>query len=184
MHIVAQDTCLPVAAARAGDSDAWDALFRRYQLPLYTYLRDLLGSDQPSLDLLQETFVRAVHHVCSLRDDDRFGSWLFGIAHQLVLQHWRRQGRCPILDVPVPEDLAGEASAPGDELVRRENEAVLLAAIDQLPAAQRAVVLLHYLEDFSLAEIAEITGSAIGTVKSRLYYAKRVLRELLEKEID
>lgn len=172
-----------VRAARQGDPDAWDRLLRRYQLPLFAYVSELVRHEQTSLDLVQETFINAARHLGSLRDDARFGSWLFGIAHQKCLQHWRRQGREKrFLDVdePLPDDTPALADDPSEWLIRKEREAAFLSALDRLPAAHRSVVLLHFLEEFPLEEIAAITGAPVGTVKSRLYHAKKMLRQLLE----
>ncbi len=83
MLVVAErDQLLPVPQARAGDPAAWEALFRRYQLPLYVYVFELVHDEQVSLDIVQETFINAVRHIGGLRKDDKFGGWLFGIAHQ------------------------------------------------------------------------------------------------------
>jgi RNA polymerase sigma-70 factor (ECF subfamily) len=90
---VAEIEQLPVVQARAGDGAAWDALFRRYQLPLYVYIFELVRDEQTSLDIVQETFINAVRHLGSLREDGKFGSWLFGIAHQKCIQRWRKQAR-------------------------------------------------------------------------------------------
>jgi RNA polymerase sigma-70 factor (ECF subfamily) len=171
---------LPVAQARAGDHLAWDRLLRRYQLPLFTFVHELVRHEPTSLDLVQATFVRAVRHIGTLRDDARFGSWLFGIAHQLSVQHWRRSGReQPLGDLL---DAAPDESAPDprDLVLRAEQGAALLALVDELPPPQRAVLVLHVLEEFSLDEIAGITGAPLGTVKSRLHHAKRALRERLQ----
>src|SRR5258706_5780835 len=84
---------LPIAGARAGEPDAWNTLFARYQLPLYVYVFELVHDEQPSLDVVQETFINAARHIGSLRDDEKFGSWLFGIAHQKCIQRWRKQSR-------------------------------------------------------------------------------------------
>ncbi len=100
MRPVEQDANLPVPAARQGDPDAWDVLFRRYQLPLYAYAMDLLRDEQTALDVVQECFLRAFRNLGTLREDARFGSWLFGIAHQQVVGHWRRLGRSPFSDEP------------------------------------------------------------------------------------
>lgn len=179
-----EDRALPVAAARGGDPDAWDVLVRRYQLPLFAYVMDLVRHHATSLDLVQETLVRATRHLGGLREDARFGSWLFGIAHQQVVQHWRRCGRSPFSDEAVP-DTAEDGGAPPDvELVRGEDAAELLGAVDVLSEAHRSVLLLHYLEGFSLQEITEITGLSPGTVKSRLHYARRSLRERLTARIE
>ena len=82
MLVVAEREQLPVQKARAGDAEAWNVLLKRYQLPLYVYVIELVHNEQASLDIVQETFVNAVRHLDSLRDDGKFGSWLFGIAHQ------------------------------------------------------------------------------------------------------
>jgi len=169
---------LPVAAARAGDPAAWDAIFRRYQLPLYVFVFELVRDEQAALDLVQETFIAAVRHLASLRDDDKFGSWLFSIAHQKCLQRWRKRTEVLLDEIPeVPGDFD---DGPDDRLIRREQEAALMNLIAQLPPPQRAVLLLHFIEEFSLEDIASITETRLGTVKSRLHYAKKSLRKLLE----
>src|SRR5262249_4521176 len=92
MHVVEDDIELAVQGARAGDTRAWDRLFKRFQLPLYTYLHELTHDEQSSLDLVQDSFISAIRHLPSLRADAKFGSWLFGIAHQKWIQRWRRMG--------------------------------------------------------------------------------------------
>ena len=71
---------------------------------------------------------------------------------------------------------------PDDVLLRREQEAEFMSFLERLPAPQRAVLLLHYVEDFSIEQIAGITQSELGTVKSRMHYAKKALRKLLEEK--
>jgi RNA polymerase sigma-70 factor, ECF subfamily len=93
MLVVAEREQLPVSQARAGEPAAWDVLFHRYQLPLYVYVFELVNDEQSSLDIVQETFIAAVRHIGGLRDNDKFGSWLFGIAHQKCVQRWRKQNR-------------------------------------------------------------------------------------------
>ena len=179
---VAEIEQLPVAQARAGDTAAWDALFRRYQLPLYVYIFELVRDEQTSLDIVQETFINAARHLGSLRDDARFGSWLFGIAHQKCIQRWRKQAREEMLRDEFANAPAEFESAPDDLLIREEEEAEFMKLLNELPPPQRSVLLLHFVEDFSLEEIAGVTGVSIGTVKSRLHYAKKSLRRLLEEK--
>jgi RNA polymerase sigma-70 factor (ECF subfamily) len=181
MLAVAEREQLPVAAARAGSPDAWDALFQRYQLPLYAYVFELIRNEQAALDVVQETFIRATRHLDSLRKDDRFGSWLFSIAHQKCVDRWRRSGREEPLEPEVAEALPDFESDPGELLVRQEQEAELMNLIEQLPLPQRSALLLHFVEYFSLEEIAGITSVSLGTVKSRLYYGKKALRTMLEE---
>ena len=179
MLVVAEREQLPVPQARAGDPAAWDALFHRYQLPLYVYAFELVHDEQASLDVVQETFIAAVRHIGSLRDDGKFGSWLFGIAHQKCIQRWRKQGREEILRGEIAEAPNEFENSPDDLLVRREQEIEFMNLLNQLPLPQRSVLLLHFIKDFSLEEIAHITETPIGTVKSRLHYAKKSFRKLL-----
>ena len=173
---------LPVEAARAGDPVAWDALFRRYQLPLYAYVFELVHDEQASLDIVQEAFINAARYVGRLREDAKFGSWLFGIAHQKCIRHWRRQRPEPVPIDELAERLPAGDDSPSDWLIRQEQEERFVNCLNQLSSQHRAVLLLHFLEDFSLEEIARITSAQLGTVKSRLHYAKRALRKLLEEQ--
>jgi RNA polymerase sigma-70 factor, ECF subfamily len=171
---------LPVPEARAGSAAAWDVLFRRYQLPLYVYAFELVRDEQASLDIVQETFINAVRHIAGLREDGKFGSWLFGIAHQKCIQRWRAFKREEAWREEI-DVLSLEADeSPSDVLIREEQEAEFMNLLNQLPPPQRSVLLLHFLEEFSLEEIAGITGAQLGTVKSRIHYAKKALRKLLE----
>ena len=184
MLVVAECEQLPVQAARAGSPEAWDILFKRYQLPLYAYVFELVHDAQASLDIVQEAFINAARYIGGLRDDAKFGSWLFGIAHQKCIQRWRAQKREEDLleELEDASDLAFlHEAAPSDILITREQEAEFMKLLNKLPPPQRSVLLLHFLEDFSLEEIAEITGAQHGTVKSRMHYAKRALRKLLEE---
>ena len=179
MLAVAESEQLPVAAARMGQPEAWNTLFQRYELPLYASVFELVRSEAPSLDIVQETFIAAVRHIGGLRNDDRFGSWLFGIAHQKCIQHWRQRDR----ELPADDEqlaaLPDDMDNPRELLIREEEAAEFMQALAQLPAPQRSALLLHFLEDFPLDEIARITGVSVGTVKSRLHYGKKALRGIL-----
>jgi RNA polymerase sigma-70 factor (ECF subfamily) len=181
MLVVTEREHLPVREARAGKPEAWDALFKRHQLPLYVYVFELVHHEQTSLDIVQETFINAARHLGGLRDDGKFSSWLFGIAHQKCIQHWRK--RRPD-EVPIEEHDESEELwdiDPQELLIRKEQEDVFMKLLGQLTVPHRSVLLLHFVEDFSLEEIAQITEVGVGTVKSRLHYAKRALRDLLEE---
>ena len=182
MLVVAEREQLPVSEARAGVAEAWDILFQRYQLPLYVYVFELVHDEQASLDIVQETFTNAVRHLTGLREDAKFGSWLFGIAHQKCIQQWRKHNR----EHALLEEVAGAPpefdEGPLDLLLRREQEVEFMKLLNQLPLPQRSVLLLHFVEDFSLEDISAVTGVSIGTVKSRMHYAKKALRKIIETE--
>ena len=134
------------------------------------------------MDVVQETFVSAIHNISSLREDERFAGWLFAIARQRSLQCLRRRGRSMVEAV---EDLP-DAPDPGqsvEELVfRREESHIIDQAISSLPEPQKTAILLHYFLDLSLAEIAQAMESPVGTVKSRLHFGREVLRRVLSEK--
>ena len=186
MLVVAEREHLPleqVQAARAGSSAAWDVLFTRYQLPLNVYAFQLVHDEQASLDVVQESFSSAVRYIHTLRDDQKFASWLFGIAHQKCIQRWRKQARDESLHEELAALPADFDADPLELLIRKEQEAEFMEMLNSLPLPQRSVLLLHFLEEFSLEEIAAITDTQIGTVKSRMHYAKKAFRRLIEKSL-
>jgi RNA polymerase sigma-70 factor (ECF subfamily) len=172
-----------VQSARNNDESAWDELFRAYQLRIFAYARSLTGDREAAFDIVQESFIRAISNVASLRDDSRFGSWLFGIAHQRCLLHFRRTKRevAPLGDEDDARDGPSDWPDPREALLHGERTEALYALVDSLPLQQRSALLLHVLGDFSLEEIAGIADVPVGTVKSRLYNAKRALRGLIEE---
>jgi RNA polymerase sigma-70 factor, ECF subfamily len=181
MLVVTEELKLPVREARAGEPAAWETLLARYRLPLYAYVYQLVHQEQTSLDIVQETFINAARHLHTLQHDDKFGSWLFNIAHQKCIQHWRKQRPAEISIDPLEEDFPELEPGPQELLIRKEQEEAFMKLLDQLTVPHRAVLLLHFVEDFSLEEIARITDTQIGTVKSRLHYARKALRKLLEE---
>jgi RNA polymerase sigma-70 factor (ECF subfamily) len=182
MQVVACNEHLPVQEARAGEPEAWDTLFKRYQLPLYVYVFELVRDEQTSLDLVQETFVSAARYIHGLHDDEKFGSWLFSIAHQKCIQRWRKRSKEETLLEEQVDSSIDEAEGPVDLLIKKEQEEIFMDLLHQLPPPQRSVLLLYFVEDFSLEEIAGIIGAQIGTVKSRMHYAKKAFRKLYEEQ--
>ena|SRR5258707_1107679 len=134
---------LPIAGARAGEPDAWNTLFARYQLPLYVYVFELIHDEQSSLDVVQEAFINAARHISRLQDDARFGSWLFSIAHQKVIQHWRKRPSPEPLDEEGVAELPTEQSDPREWLIRQEREEEFMSLMNRLSEEHRCVLLLH-----------------------------------------
>jgi len=137
-------------------------------------------TSKPALDIVRKASSTPPAYR-ALRQDDKFGSWLFGIAHQKCAQHWRRQ-RPDNIPIDEQDDLPDAAAGPAEMLIGKEQEAGFMRILDQLSPPHRAVLLLHFVEDFPIGEIAAITGARPGTVKSRLHYAKDALRHLLTGE--
>lgn len=179
---MSDETKAAVKAARKGDPDAWDTLFRRHQAPLYVFVMEMVRNRATALDVVQETFIAATRHLRGLRDDGKFASWLFSIARQKTIQHWRKNRH---ETVPIEESTEADRVTdedPSQHAVREEDEAGFIAAIGRLSEPQREVLVLHYLDEFVVEEIAVITDTPVGTVKSRLHHARRSLKQILRYE--
>lgn len=160
-----------------GDTEAAEALLRRYRAPLFGVLARLCRDLSDAEELFQEAFLRALaskHHYDPAR---RFKPWLFTIALNLARDRLKRKSH-PATPELLPNHELPEPAARDleSDWVRRAD---LLRAMSQLSDAQREVVLLKYFEGMDEPEIAETAGIPRGTVKSRLHHALRRLRDLL-----
>ncbi len=163
-----------VQAARQGDGEALGELVRRYHGPLLGYLLRLGADRELAQDLAQETFCRVCLRISGLDNPGAFRVWLYRTAHRLFLDHhrsWYRRRVAPVAEPPA----AGSAAGPEEEVLRaEEGERVRKALASLRPALRVAVILRHY-QQLSLEEIAGVTGVPVGTVKSRLHRAQRIL---------
>jgi len=173
-------TQLALLMIRRGETAAFENLVDLWQRPLLYYLRRLIGSEDDAWDVLQDTWLQVVRRVNQLRQPDRFPSWLYQVARNAAATQHRR---LKVFD-PLPEDNEQLAVAPSqaDDLIAAADARVVHQALGRLSPAHREVLTLFFLEGFSQQDIAEITGLPAGTVKSRVFHAKRALRTILEKE--
>jgi RNA polymerase sigma-70 factor, ECF subfamily len=168
-----QETWLALRA-QAGDREAFDRLFRMLQEPLYRYIFSLVGARAPAEDVLQEVFILIYRKIRWLREPELLRPWVYRIATREAFKHLKRERRWTdkaedesvLLDLPAPsrDDLAPE---------------MITHLVERLSPASRAVIVLHYLHEMPLAEIAEVMGVAVGTVKSRLAYGLDMMRRQL-----
>jgi len=163
-----------------GEPDAFDALIARWHRPLWIYVRRMTGHDQEAEDLLQEIWLRVIRGIAKLRDGSRLRGWLFGIARRVLMDRLRRRYVAPPLDDLDAVDPAADAEA----IDREADLAALDLALDTLPLAERDLLTLFYLRDLSLAELAETLDVPVGTVKSRLFRARNLLRAAIQERND
>ena len=164
----------------AGDIAAFEALYARHRGTLYRFL--LRGAGESVADeLFQETWARVVAARTRWKPEAKFSTWLLQIAHNLMVDHWRRQRPAD----PDPETTLAALEAPEEqrpeaELSQFEQRRRLQRALETLPADQREAFLLRAEAGLGLEEIAEATGVGRETAKSRLRYALARLREALQ----
>lgn len=163
-----------------GDIEAFEELVAIWERPLFYFIRRIVGSEEDAWDVSQEVWFQAVRRLNQLRDPESLPAWLYQIARNRALNHCRtNRGREILIDdldsLPdVPEEATIDFSTAEAKAIHW--------GLDQLSLAQREVLTLHFLEDLTLREIGEIAGVPVGTVKSRLFYAKKSLREIMQKE--
>jgi RNA polymerase sigma factor (sigma-70 family) len=170
-----------------GDVTAFDTLYERHRIPLWRFLRRLLADETVTADVFQESWARVVAAADRYRPTAPFAAWLYRIAHNCCVDHWRRSGRQAQREVAADDDwLAAmpDCSDPGPAALamRQQSLESLSRALAQLPDAQRAAFLMYAEAGLSLAEIAAATGVGPETAKSRLRYATAKLRRALENE--
>lgn len=166
-----------VYAARVGDEGAFDALFYRYRNGIYRLSLAITKDPQAADEIVVDTFARAYRALARLEPDDTLRPWLYRVAINESYDRRPRAGAiASSLEDAAEEVAAGEERSPSALAEREETRRVVLAALDTLDEKHRSVVVLHYLSELALAEIALVVGAPIGTVKSRLHYALRRLR--------
>lgn len=178
---VAKKEMLLVLRSQTGDRAALDELLRSVQMPLYRYIFRLTGRQDLAEDILQDVFIIIYRKIGWLDAPEVFRTWAYRIASREAFRHlkkekkWREQVR--------DEAILGALPA-GDEEPAYEPELVekIPAFLSEVSPASRAVLILHYLNEMSLSEVAEILGVTTGTAKSRLAYGLETMRKLIKKE--
>ena len=178
-----------VRRAQRGQVDAFEAIFRRYQARIYTFLRHKVGRREEAEDLTQTTFVRAWDTIQGLRSPGALGAWLHRIAANAArdyLKSARRRSELPLFDDAVSAGVAAnEAGAdPARDALDAETREAVRRAIAALPELHRSVVVMHHLEGMGVADIAQALGVRAGTVMSRLSRAREALRDALGEYLD
>jgi RNA polymerase sigma-70 factor (ECF subfamily) len=179
-----------IAQLRRGDLDALSALLARYQNRLYRYLLRMVRQPAEAEDLFQQTWLRVAEKIQSYDPRRNFEAWLFTLARNLAIDHLRRL-RPESLDEPLGDSANGETAVTRlvsqeipafDRVLARERGSRLADAMEMLPMIQREVLTLRFEEEMKLEEIAEILGTPLSTVKTRLRRALERLREGLESK--
>jgi RNA polymerase sigma-70 factor (ECF subfamily) len=175
-------------ALQQGEAVALNRLIGRWQRPLHSFAYRYVQNSADAHDLVAETFVRLYQHRHRLRPDTKLSAWLFTTLSNLCHNHHRWQRRHPTVAFAVAADgdappaqlePASDAPAPAAILEQDETLAAVRAAIDNLPHDLKVTVLLHHYDQLSYHEIGEITGCSQRGVETRLYRARRLLRERL-----
>lgn len=176
-HAILQE--LLVLRCQRGDRGAFDELIRGWEARLFYYIRRLVPTEEDAWDVLQQTWMSVFKSIKTLNDPERLPVWLYQVARYRALSHWRGHYR----EQAAMEELGELAeSTAADEIDRLDDAEQVHRGLSQISLAHREALTLHFLESFSLEQMAEVLGIPPGTVKSRLFHAKRALRAVLERK--
>lgn len=166
--------------AKAKDKQAFRAIFDSYKQRIYKTAFLILKDRQKAEDIVQDTFFQVFIKIEGLADVKAFDKWIYRITVNLCFEILRRYGKLQIEQIG--ENLKDENSnEPEDVIIQKELQAKVMNCIQELPTKQRAVMILFYYNDFSVEEIADIINCSTGTVKSRLFYGRKQLKDMLIK---
>ena len=166
---------------QAGDTTALEELVERYHGPLLYFVRRMLTDSRGAEDVLQDTWLAVVRGLFKLRQPKAFSVWLYHIARNKVYQRLRKRDRA----LPLSEEVEATA-APEKEAddFSADDAARVHECLERLRPEHREVLVLRFLEQMSYQDIAVVVGCGLGTVRSRLHYAKRALRKEMEETDD
>jgi RNA polymerase sigma factor, sigma-70 family len=177
-----------IERARSGDLDAFNDLVELYQDQLFSLVARMVPDRDQASDAVQEAFFSAYRNLAGFRGGS-VKSWLNRICVNAAMDAQRARKRRPVQPYPELEDEswqppAGEEADPERQVLTAERSGVLSAALAAISADQRAAIVLFDVHGFDYAEIAEMTGVSLGTVKSRIHRGRLSLRGLLEDRME
>lgn len=195
-----------VARAKGGDREAFDGLVELYAPQVYNMALRITGSREEAADCVQEAFVRAYVALRSFRGEAAFSTWLYRVALNVANDAAKRLARSPLVasdlspegaeepvdlermaepvGLPRAESLRQRESSPDEVMLSRRRREVVLHAIRCLPQHHREVIILYDLQGLSYEEIARITKTRVGTIKSRLNRARLALKDRLSPYLE
>jgi RNA polymerase sigma-70 factor, ECF subfamily len=177
-----------LAQHAAGDREALEELFRRYKAVAYRVAHRLLGQEADALDAVQDGFLKAFTHLSAFQGRSSFKTWLLRVVSNSALDLGRQRGRRGIRSLdgwsPTDQEAPFRLEDPGQGLERADMRLLIREALATLPEAQRQTFILHADGELSYREVAEALNISIGTVMSRLFYARQKLRVFLSRRIE
>ena len=176
-----------LARYRTGDAAAFEVLYARHRQGLYRFLVSLCNKAELAEEIYQETWLSLIRSNTQPQGRASFRTWLFQIARNRLIDHWRKHGIHNPLHDSYDEQLhaqADDSAGPEQQLSLSRDQARLDTALQALPEDQREVFLLRVHGDLDVPQIATLTNAPLETVKSRLRYAQQKLRRLLAEEVS
>jgi RNA polymerase sigma-70 factor (ECF subfamily) len=170
---------LLVLRCRRGQKNALEELIQTWQQRLFYYIRRLVDDEQQAWQILQQTWVKVLTGIKKLRQPRKLPSWLYRIARNTAISHLRNEYANRLLH---QDDKNLAVIQDNTDYLKFEDAEQVHYGLGQISLHHREVLTLFFLQDMSVEEVAEVLDIPAGTVKSRLYHARRALKTVLEEE--
>jgi RNA polymerase sigma-70 factor (ECF subfamily) len=183
MNIIQLSDSALVSLYITGNENAFELLVSRHKNKVYTTILLIVKDSETAEDLLQDTFIKAIHTMKSGRynEEGKFSSWICRIAHNLAIDYFRKEKRNPMINLEDNSNIFNALSFSEESIealqIKEETHDRLRELIQQLPEAQKEVLIMRHYADMSFQEIAETTGVSINTALGRMRYALINLRK-------
>lgn len=164
-----------------GDRQAFQQLYSIYEKRLYAYLMKMLECKEDAEELLVEVMLAVWQGAKSFRGRSKLSTWIFGIAHNKAMTRLASKSKRAITDLDQAKDLQAPEPSPHNRQLERESKEKIQAALRQLSHEHREVVELTFYHGLSYAEIAQIVKCPVNTIKTRMFYARQRLKQLLSQ---
>jgi len=164
-----------------GNVHAFNKLVERWQERIYRFAFRYFSSYDEATEITQKTFIRAYKKLHTLDDATKFSSWIYRVANNLCLDETKRAGRRKSTDLTELNRQIAAIDTPDSTLQQKELSSVLQMALLHLPAEQRTVIIMKEYESLTFREIAEILDEPENTIKSRMYYGLKKLRQIFKQ---
>lgn len=158
------------------DKDAFADLIRQYERPLRYFISRLVGNSETTEELFQETWLTVIRKIHTLRNASTFPAWLYRIARNNVYQQFRDKRQLSEIDENIQA-----ADITDDDISLPDDISKLHKCLDRLSPEHKEVLMLRFLEQMSYQQMTEVLGRNLGTVRSRVHYAKMALKKEMEK---
>jgi RNA polymerase sigma-70 factor, ECF subfamily len=162
---------------QAGDPGAFEDLVAVMERPLLYYATSLTGNPKDGLDVLQDVWIRVLRRIGELREPAALRAWLYRMTHGIAIDRIRRSHTRE----RVEQEQYAEFNEAEEPSFGEEDAEAIHAALSEIGLKHREVLVLHFLEDLSMADIAQIVDCSEGTVRSRIFYGKKAMKEILKR---
>lgn len=172
-----------LARAQTGDLIAFESLVQLHQQRVYAHCYRLVHNAAEAEDLAAETFLRAYQHLRTLKADPSIIHWLLRVANNLAISVLRKHSSRPTVELDEVHELASEDAGPEEQTIAHSRTEVVRRCLEQLPDKERVAVLMFYLEERPLEEVARVLGCGLAGAKSRVHRGRHKLKALVMAEL-